>query len=153
MTIILSMLLSATSLFACPEITGTFTCTSTRGETDTVYMQTTNGIEYSILNENDVKPIELIADNEIRTSKEFITDDYGKVIGVIVKNTKAHCPEQNLLKFEIDANTEFAGVKKNQLLKATAHKISDERFETTTTIITTDRYGKETTTSESVCTM
>ena len=123
MTIILSMLLSATSLFACPEITGTFTCTSTRGETDTVYMQTTNGIEYSILNENDVKPIELIADNEIRTSKEFITDDYGKVIGVIVKNTKAHCPEQNLLKFEIDANTEFAGVKKNQLLKQVPCKL------------------------------
>lgn len=152
MTTILTLFLSLSHLYACPEITGTFSCTSTNGETDTVYMQTTNNIEYSILNENDIKPIEIIADNEVRQSKEFISDDYGTVIGVILKTKKAHCPESNLLEFEIQADTEFNGVKKSQLLKATAQKISNDRFETTTTITTTDRYGEETTRSESICT-
>ena len=152
MTTILTLLFSLSHLYACPEITGTFSCTSSSGETDTVYMQTTNNIEYSILNENDIKPIEIIADNEIRQSKEFISDDYGTVIGVILKTKKANCPQSNLLKFEIQADTEFNGDKKSQLLKATAHKISDNHFETTTTITTTDRYGEEITHSQSTCT-
>lgn len=141
--------------FACPTIEGTYSCTSTKGETDKVQIRTfqVQGItNYTIHNENALKALQLTADGEYRVEQEVITDDHGKVIGTIVTQKKSICTTNKQLQFERRSDVTYYGQKLKQQLFSKLTKHSNHQLETTTQIIKINAKGKKSiTTSNSFC--
>lgn len=155
MILIIQILFSAYLAVACPQVSGVYNCTSKKNNTVKVYMNhyAENQINhYSIQNEKALKPIKLVADGDYKEEQEVITDNSGKVIGVILNQTKAQCLSEQELSFQIHSDITYYGQKLQQDLESKLKKLSANSFQTNTVLIDTNNKGKKTTTnSSSLC--